>query len=61
MKTITYAIDHTGLVISRVGSEVAFPVLEYDNMTPANNFRMNYHLEKAHVFSLAGNYWSLLT
>jgi len=41
MKTITYAIDKdTGLVFSRVGSEMAIPVLDYDNMKPENNFQI---------------------
>ena len=30
MKTIQYAIHEDGYVVSRVGSEVAWPVLDYD-------------------------------
>ena len=46
MRTITYAIDrYTGLVFSRVGSEVAIPVLDWEGMKPENNFRTEYHLE----------------
>lgn len=50
MKTIQYAIDlHTGLTVSRVGSELAFFVLDYDKMLPENNFETAYHLEKTHI------------
>lgn len=53
MKNITYAVDmETGLVVSRVGSEVAFPVLQYDKMTPENHFATIYELEKMSVFDL---------
>lgn len=53
-KTIQYAIDlETGMVISRVDSEIAVPVLQYDKMTPQNNFKTEYALEKMNVFSLA--------
>lgn len=52
MPTITYAIDpNTGLIWSRVGSHVAIPVLNYGDMTPANNFNTAYHLEKFDVLS----------
>ena len=33
MKQIQYSIDTNGLVWSRVGSEMAIPVLDYKNMT----------------------------
>jgi hypothetical protein len=47
MRIIRYAVESgTGLVWSRVGGEVALPVLDYDNMTPENNFKPTYHLEK---------------
>ena len=53
MPTITYAIDPgTGLIWSRVGSHVALPVLDYENMTPANNFTLSYNLEKFDVLSI---------
>lgn len=61
MRNITYAIDlDTGLVISRVGSELAWPILDYDGMLPENNYAMNYSLEKTSVYSLAGGCWSAL-
>lgn len=51
---IEYAIDtETGLFISRVNSEVAIPILGYDDMTPENNFDGQYHLEKIDVISLS--------
>ncbi len=59
MKNITYAIDQdTGLVISRVGSELAWPILDFDNMRPENSYTMNYYLEKITVFSVAGRVWN---
>lgn len=60
MKTITYAINGTGLVVSRVGSEIAWPILEYDKMLPENSWEMDYHLEKMAVFSVAGYVWDAL-
>ena len=55
MKTIKYGIDRdTGLVWSRVGSEVAIPVLQYDKMIPQNNFQPTYELEKMDVIEVAG-------
>jgi len=61
MRTIQYAIDDiTGLVVSRVGSELAWPILAYDNMLPENNYAMNYYLEKIPVSTTAGYLWSCL-
>jgi len=58
---ITYAIDQeTGLVVSRVESELAWPILDYDNMLPENGYTMNYHLEKMNVLEMAGYTWDLL-
>jgi hypothetical protein len=52
-KIITYAYDTgTGLVISRVGSQVAISVLRFDKMTPENNFNTEYELEKISVFAI---------
>ena len=60
MRTITYAINkNTGLVWSRIGSETAFPVLDYNGMTPKNNFETHYNLEKANVLSV-GCEWDYL-
>lgn len=54
MRTITYAIeDSTGFVASRVGNEIAFPILDYEGMTPENNFATLYALEKMSVISVA--------
>lgn len=45
MRIIQYAIDlDTGLVVSRVGSELAWPILDYVGMNPQNNFVTNYEL-----------------
>jgi len=57
MRNITYAYDtETGVVISRIGSEVAVPILLYDKMTPENNFNTEYELEKMDVLHLAGSW-----
>ncbi len=44
MRTIQYGINPEGLVYSRLGSEVAIPVLDFDKMTPENNLQTSYHL-----------------
>jgi len=41
-----------GEVMSRVGSEVAIPVLDFEGMTPDNGYAMTYNLEKFSVFEL---------
>ena len=49
-RTIQYAVDlETGLVLSRVGSELAVPMLDYAGMKPENNFALEYNLEKMEV------------
>lgn len=59
-RTITYAIDlETGLVVSRINSELAWPILEYDKMQPSNNFTAGYHLEKLPVYDAASS-WNAL-
>ena len=46
-RTIQYAIDkETGLVVSRVDNQYAWPVLDFVGMCPANNWDMQYNLEK---------------
>jgi hypothetical protein len=58
MRIIQYAIDlDTGLVISRVGSEFAWPILDYPNIRPENDYTMNCYLEKIQVSRIAGCYW----
>ena len=55
MKNITYAIDKdTGQVYSRFGNNIAIPILDYEGMTPQNNFKTNYFLESHSV--LYGRY-----
>ena len=55
MRSISYGIAQDGAaLVSRVGSEIAWPILDYEGMTPANNFAMHYNLERFSVFSLAG-------
>jgi len=56
MRNIQYGIDtDTGLVWSRIGSQVALPVLQFDKMTPENNFQTIYELEKMDVIHTAGH------
>ena len=53
-KIIQYVVDNeTGMVISRVGSEIAVPVLQFDKMLPENNFKAQYELEKMDVIAIA--------
>lgn len=52
-RIITYAIEkETGIVVSRVGSEFAYPQLDFEGMTPANNFTATYALEKSDIYQL---------
>jgi GMP synthase-like glutamine amidotransferase len=56
MNAIRYGIDReTGLVWSRVRSQVALPVLQYDKMVPDDNFKTKYELEKFDVIQLVGS------
>jgi hypothetical protein len=60
MKIIQYAIDtETGLVISRVGNELAWPILDYENMLPENHYTMNYSLVKICVSEVASRWYIL--
>lgn len=53
-KIIQYAVDaESGMVISRIGSEIAVSVLQYDKMLPENNFQTQYELEKMDVIAIA--------
>jgi hypothetical protein len=56
-RVIIYGIDQdTDLVVSRVGSEVAWPVLQFEEMLPENNFAPTCRLESMPILSLAGCY-----
>lgn len=54
MKTIKYMIDEDGEIYSRVGSEVAIPVLDWEGMKPENAYKIRYNLEKFSVYELRG-------
>jgi len=59
MRTIQYGIDtQTGLIVSRVNDQVAWPILDYENMKPENNFSPSYYLEKIPIFSIANLTWN---
>lgn len=60
-KRIQYAIDkENGLVYSRIESEIAIPILDFKEMTPENNWKMGYNLEKCNVIELVQSGWSNL-
>lgn len=49
---IMYAIDlDVGQVVSRVGDQYAWPILDFAGMRPENNWEMNYNLEKISIFA----------
>jgi hypothetical protein len=49
-RTIQYGIDRdTGMVVSRVQSEVAIPVLDFAGMKPENGYETKYNLEKFNI------------
>lgn len=59
-RIITYAYHKDdGLVISRVGNEIAHPVLEYEKIGQNGDFRgpIEYKLEKMPVTVLGGSVW----
>lgn len=58
-RTIQYAVNKDdGLVISRVGREIAVPVLDYEKIGEGGDFTrpLEYHLEKMPVIAL-GRDW----
>lgn len=52
-RVITYALHSDGYVVSRVGSEVAWPVLQYDKMTPETGFSPVWELERMPVLDVS--------
>jgi hypothetical protein len=58
MKTnIRYAIHPDGFVVSQMDSYFMWPILQYDDMTPENNFATSYTYERILIGS--GEYRSL--
>lgn len=60
IRIITFAYHKDdGLVVSRVGSEIAVPVLEFEKIGQDGDFTgpMEYHLEKFPVHSIGGRDW----
>jgi len=56
-RIILYGVNRSdGTVVSRVGSEVAWPILDWDAMQPENNFSTRYDLEKVDVLSIGTEY-----
>ena len=58
-RTIQYGIDEDCFVWSRVGNKVAVPNLDFENMTPENNYEENYNLEEMNIFDVAKEVGSL--
>lgn len=61
-RCITYAVEEeTGLVYSRVGAEIAVPVLQYERIGKGGDFTapLEYELEKFGVSELRGE-WNTL-
>jgi hypothetical protein len=59
MKTVRYAYNRDdGIVISKVGSEVAVPVLDYDGIGKDGDFTkaVEYSLERFSVYALGREY-----
>ena len=57
MRTIQYAIDMTsGMVISQVGNKIYHPILDFDGMSPENNWQMDYYYEEMSVHAMYGSY-----
>jgi hypothetical protein len=50
----------TGQVVSCVGSEIYWPVIDYDSATPENSFTLAYHWEKLPIASLMPAEWNSL-
>jgi len=46
-------ISPDGYIFSRVGSEVAIPVIDFDGMKPENNYEIKHNLEKFDVLTVA--------
>lgn len=59
MKYLTFALHSDGYWISRCGSELAWPILDYELMTPENSYAMIYNLDQVSVFKV-GKEWDLL-
>ena len=50
-RTIQYGVDEqTGYMVSRVGSEVAVPVIDFDQMVPEDAFQIKAHLETFSIY-----------
>ena len=57
MNQITYAVTPDGHTISRIGSEVATGVLDYEAMVPENGYNAGYYFEKFSVHCISSNEW----
>ena len=54
-RTIQYMVDPVmSMVYSRVGDELAIPVLDFEGMKPSNNYQIFYNLEKFKALEVAG-------
>ena len=56
MNTIQYGIDiNSGLIWSRVGTQVAIPVFQSKNMTAKNSFNPDFEWGIFELYELAGS------
>lgn len=54
-RRIMYAVDlDTAQIVSRIGSQYAWPILDFEGMKPENNFQANYYLEKISIHDAHG-------
>jgi hypothetical protein len=58
---IRYMVSQeNGMVYSRMGSEIAIPVLDWDGMKPENGFQTKYHLEKFDAVAVASDIYPVI-
>jgi len=58
IQNITYGIDmESGVIVSRMGSEIAWPIMEYEKIGEKDDFTrpLTYKLEKFDLISIAGH------
>jgi len=57
---VTYAVMPTGQVVSRVGSDIYWPILDYEGMNPSNRYTIRYKWERFSVHSVSPAEWNTL-
>src|SRR5690349_3876174 len=61
MNTLTYAITPDGIVYSRLGEYMAFPVIDFAEFGKDGDFTgpMPYHMEKCKIHELGTSHFTL--